>query len=198
VLPTSTRAKKLRKALSKMVKLDVEVMKKLRFDEQGYFDNTNIIFNMNLLKLAAQHALDKFAGKKITVVLTAAVDGIPLATLVANLLNKNVVVAKKEKEVGVRSFLEEVYIPSNSAILTSLYIPKKLPIDKSTLTIRRGDSVLIVDDVIRSGETQRALINLCYKAKAEVAGIFALIVVGTQWKGKIPELIPVEYIYSIK
>jgi adenine phosphoribosyltransferase len=122
--------------------------------------------------------------------MTAAVDGIPMATLVANILNVDLVIAKKEKEVGVENFLEEVYIPKDSAVMMSFYIPKK--------AIKRGDSVLIVDDVIRSGETQRALINLVEKAKAEVAGIFSIIVVGDEWRKKVELDCPFETILELK
>ena len=58
----------------------------------------------------------------------------------------------------------------------SFYIPRGI--------IRRGDSVLIVDDVIKSGETENAMINLVYKARGEVAGIYALIAIGDHWKKK--------------
>ena len=46
-------------------------------------------------------------GKRVTKVLTAAVDGVPLATMVANALGVNVIVAKRNKEVGVKAFLDE-------------------------------------------------------------------------------------------
>jgi len=74
----------------------------------------------------------------------------------------------------------------------ALYIPKG--------AIKRGDSVLIVDDIIRSGETQRALINLVTKSKAEVAGIFALIAVGEEWKKTIdiPPDCPTEIVLQVK
>jgi adenine/guanine phosphoribosyltransferase-like PRPP-binding protein len=110
--------------------------------------------------------------------MTAAVDGIPLATMIAEAFGVNLVLAKNTKEVGIPDFIEENYIPSNSAVRMVLYIPKK--------SLKRGDSVLIVDDIIRSGETQKALMKIVSKARAEVAGIYALIGVGENWRDKIP------------
>ncbi len=174
VLPTAKRAKSIWSMLTKLVSLEDELRGRISFDDLGYFDNTNIICDLNLLQQAAQYTLSKFAGRRITKVVTAAVDGIPLATVVAAALGADLVIAKKSKEVGVHDFIEETYIPSNSAVMMALYIPKGV--------IRKGDSVLIVDDIIRTGETQRALINLISKAKAEVSGIFALVSVGDDWE----------------
>ena len=124
--------------------------------------------------------------------LTAAVDGIPLATMVANALGVNLVIAKKEKEVGVKSFIEETFVLRDSGVTMTLYLPKK--------ALRRRDSVLIVDDMIKTGETQAALINLVYKVKAEVSGVFSLIAVGDEWEKRLnlPKGCPVEIVARIK
>ncbi len=193
VLPNTARAKQLWKILSKIVGLEVEIRNRIRFDEEGYFDNTDIIGDYNILQQAANHALASFAGKRITKVLTAAVDGIPLATMVANALGVNLVVAKRNKEVGVKAFLEETYVLGReSGVTMTLYVPKD--------AIKRRDSVLIVDDMIKSGETQAALVNLVRKAKAEISGVFSLIAVGEAWrkKLKLPGECPVEVITYIK
>lgn len=173
VLPNVTRARKLWKTLKKIVGLEVELHRKIQFNSNGYFDNTDIISDYNILRQAAHHALATFAGKRVTKVLTAAVDGIPLATMVANQLGINLVIAKWNKEVGVPAFLEETYVLRDSGVTMTLYIPKN--------AIRRKDSVLIVDDMIKTGETQNALINLIKKAKAELSGIFTLIAIGETW-----------------
>jgi adenine phosphoribosyltransferase len=40
--------------------------------------------------------------------------------------------------------------------------------------------VLVVDDLIRSGETQELLLDIATQADAEVTGVFALIAVGDE------------------
>jgi adenine phosphoribosyltransferase len=178
VLPNTARAKQLWKVLSKIVGLETELRNRIKFDEDGYFDNTDIIGDFNILQQAANHALANFAGKRVTKVLTAAVDGIPLGTMVANALGVNLIVAKKNKEVGVKAFLEETYIlGKDSGVTVTLYIPKD--------AVKKRDSVLVVDDMIKTGETQVALVNLIRKAKAEISGVFTLIAVGEEWKRKL-------------
>lgn len=178
VLPNTARAKQLWRVLTKLVGLEPELRSRIKFDEDGYFDNTEIVGDFNILQQAANHALANFAGKRVTRVLTAAVDGIPLATMVANSLGVNLVVAKRNKEVGVKAFLEETYVLGrDSGVTMTLYIPKD--------TLKKRDSVLIVDDMIKSGETQLALVNLARKAKAEISGVFSLVAVGDEWKKKL-------------
>jgi purine operon repressor len=174
VLPSSSRARRLWQTLEKIVGLEEELRKRIKFDDHGYFDNTSIISDIALLQQAAQYIFYRFAGRRITKVLTAAVDGIPLATIISEALGVSLIIAK------------------NSAMIMSLYIPRGI--------IRRGDSVLIVDDVVKSGETHRALVNLVTKCRAEAAGIFALVAIGDAWKEKVNSTadFPVEMVLTIK
>jgi len=191
VLPTIDRAQSINQTLQKIMRLEGEIQQRIRFDELGYFDNTRLISDTLLLERAVQHAINAFAGKRITKVLAAAVDGIPLATLVAHRLGVGLIMAKKSREVGVREFIEEIYIPSKTAIMMSLFVPRD--------AIKRGDCVLIVDDVIDSGETQVALARIVQKAKAEVSGIYALVSIGSEWKAKIEQAAraPVEIVLQV-
>lgn len=224
VLPNSERAQEIWQALSRIINLEEEIRRRLRWDDDGFFDNTSIISDTSLLSQAANYAIAKFAGKRITKVLTAAVDGIPLATLVAKALGVNLVIAKPMKEVGVSTFIEETYTLSESGRTVTLFVPRnaikrqkkakeKYRTEREALeaterwkrkgyeaylagrntsrdvyeveVLRIYDSILIVDDVIKTGDVQSALINLVKKAKAEVSGIFALIAIGDAWKKKM-------------
>jgi adenine phosphoribosyltransferase len=65
----------------------------------------------------------------------------------------------------------------------SLYLP--------TTAIQKNEQVLIADDVLRSGETQRALLNLAERSGAKICGIFMVITVGEV------ELVGEENFYSL-
>jgi adenine phosphoribosyltransferase len=92
-------------------------------------------------------------------------------------LGVNLVIAKWNKEVGVPAFLEETYVLKGSGVTMTLYVPKD--------ALKKRDSVLIVDDMIKTGETQAAMVNLVKKAKAEISGIYSLVAVGEEWQKKI-------------
>jgi len=192
VLPNASRARELWKTLTKLVGLKTELHERIHFNDDGYFNNTFIIGDFNILRQAAAHALATFAGKRVTRILTAAVDGIPLATMVADSLGVDLVIAKRNKEVGVPAFLEETYVLRDSGVTMTLYIPRD--------ALKKRDSVLIVDDMIKTGETQAALVNLVKKAKAEVSGVYSLVAVGDDWQTKIslPKGCPVEVVTKIQ
>ncbi|AAL81859.1 adenine phosphoribosyltransferase [Pyrococcus furiosus DSM 3638] len=170
VLPSVERARELFEKLSPYLNLEEEVKKRLRFDSHGFFDSMSVLSDTNLLALISEDVALKYMKVGVEKILTAATDGIPLAVQIANELGVDVVYAKKKKEVGVERFYEVNYIPSASGSITTLYLP--------TWALKKGERVLIVDDVVRSGETQRALVELCRQAGAIPVGMFFLISVG--------------------
>ncbi len=181
VLPSYSRAKGLYDKLMVITDIREELKKKIVFDEDGYFDNTPLVTEITWLKIMSNYALEKFAGRRVTKILTAAVDGIPVSTLVANLLEVDLIIAKGSKEVGINDFVEETYIPKGSAIRQSLYFPKH--------SIRKRDSILIIDDVVRTGETVKALVDMVVNQRADIAGIYVLVTVGDEWKEYLKDCI---------
>ncbi len=181
VLPSRNRAEELFRLFAERLSLEEEVARRIIFDEKGYFDNTALICDTLLLRLIAKKIAKLFSDKEVTAVLTAAVDGVPIAAHVANMLDARVIIAKREREVGVKKFVEENYIPSFSGVVMTLYIPQN--------ALSHRDNVLVVDDVIRTGETQKALVSLIGKTGAKLVGAFFLVSIGDAWAShiKLPE-----------
>ena len=87
--------------------------------------------------------------------------------------------AKKSKETAVEEFIE-----SRQRLASGIELTYYLPAG----ALSTGDSVLIVDDLIRSGETQELLLDIARQAEASVAGVFALIAVGDRGMSQAREL----------
>ena len=170
VLPSAERTKELLELLLPYINIEEEVRKRIKFDEHGFFDNMPVLSDTALMSFIAEEVAGRYMDKNVDKVLTAATDGIALGVHVAKELNVDVVYAKKKKEVGVEKFYEVSYVPSASGSVTTLYLPQ--------WALKKGENVLIVDDVIRSGETQRALLEMCRQAGAKPVGMFFLISVG--------------------
>jgi adenine phosphoribosyltransferase len=81
------------------------------------------------------------------------------------------VYAKKSKETAVEEFIESRQ-RLQSGIELTYYLPAS--------AIGAGETVLVVDDLIRSGETQELLLDIAERADATVGGVFALIAVGDE------------------
>jgi len=193
ILPTALGTQNMLGTLERILRFEVEIGRRIRaVDELGYFDNTRLISDTRLLERAVTHALNAFTGIRITRVLTAAVDGIPLASLLAHRLDVGLAIAKQSREVGVREFIEAVYIPRKTALMLSLYVPRD--------AVKKDDRVLIVDDVIDNGETQIALTRIVEKAKAHVVGIFSLIAIGEEGPRRlqVEAKCPIEVVLNIE
>ncbi|MGC9201232.1 MAG: phosphoribosyltransferase family protein [Thermoproteota archaeon] len=179
VLPKEERADEIVEKLTKKIPIEEILASSIQKTHQGYYNVTSLIWDIELLRLVSKIVASRFEGLVITKVLTASADGVPLATLIANELGLDLVVAKDRKEAGIEEFVEETFIPSDTAIVRTLYIPKN--------SIKRSDSILIVDDVIRTGETQLCLMRLVEKTKAKIAGAFFLLAVGNKWRALLEQ-----------
>ncbi len=132
-----------------------------------YIDLSNVIFNPYVLKLYERRVSKLFGQSDITSVVTVATDGIPLAVVAASALRARLTIAKQYKDAGFEEFYESSYIVDSPPRRTSIYLPKDL--------LGRKDKVLIVDDIMRSGRTIDALLNIIRQAGASIGGFSILV-----------------------
>ncbi len=148
----------------------------------GYIDISGIISDPILLKLAAHYAVVKLAGRRVTKILTPEANGIPFATLIASLLEVPLIVAKKSKESPYEDYIEAIVAEPSLRTTIIYYIPRRL--------VARRDAILIVDDLVQSGRTIRALTNSLARHGAQITGVVALVAVGEQRSGIPQPFIP--------
>lgn len=170
VLPGTERARALL-ADTGGEALAAELDSRIAFDEEGYVDNSALVFDQSFLDLVTPVVAESFAFDRPTVVLTAATDGITLGAAMARYFDARIVYAKKSKETAVEEFIEARSRLENGIELT-YYLPAS--------AIDPNQRVLVVDDLIRSGETQELLLDIASIADATVVGVFTLIAVGTE------------------
>lgn len=168
VLPGESRARRIVADFGRDV-LEAEIADRVGRDGEGYIDNSAIVFDQPLLDLVGPVAAEAFDFERPDVVLTAATDGITLAASLASHYGATCAYAKKSKETAVDSFIE-----ARNRLESGIEITYYLPVS----AIDDGDAVLVVDDLIRSGETQELLLDVVDTADARIAGVFTLIAVG--------------------
>ncbi len=175
VLPKAARAEKIVSYFSKNYLTKLLDLTKSRSSK--FIVTADILSQPFLLNVIAFNVRKSFssilAGKKVDAILTAAVDGIPLATAVANLLNTKAIYAKRTQEIA----FSDHFVSKGTAakpIAAPFYLPKSL--------LKKNDNVLVVDDVIRAGTTFDALMSICSQAKAGIAGIFALFITASAYR----------------
>ncbi len=180
VRPTRERASEILRILIEEGIVRNVIASKLRFVDGNIVDMYSLVYRTDVLWLASIEAYYRFRDQGIDVALTTEVDGIPVGLAVASILDLDLVVAKRRKELGFSEFYEETYFSRDPPSLVTLYVPKE--------DLRKGSRVLIVDDLLRSGRTLRALINIVNQAKADLVGIFSLVSIGDVWREVIKDL----------
>ena len=168
VLPSGARSEKFISIFRERL-LRKMVMDGVKVSQDGSYDVSAVVSNVGLLRQIAKVVYSELSIGPVDRVLTMEVDGIPLASEVAGEFNVSLAVARSEKELGVEEFYEQkaVYSPW---WVKYLYLPRA--------ALKRGDSLLIVDDLVRSGTTVEALARMAERAKAKVAGVFAIASLG--------------------
>ena len=191
VLPSAARSEKFiatfrEKILRKMV------MDAVKVTQDGSYDISEVVNNIGLLRQIAKVVYSEFNVAAVNRVVTMEVDGIPLAAEVAGEFNVNLAVVRSEKELGVEEFVEQkaVYSPSS---VKYLYLPRA--------AIRRGEHLLVVDDLVRSGTTIEALAGIAEKAKARIVGVFAIASLDQSMprlKGRMGLTCPIESLVTLE
>lgn len=132
--------------------------------------------DVQLLDEIAAEFVRRFAGSKITKVLTIETSGVAIACAVARLYGVPVVFAKKSKSVNLDG---EMYV----AEVESFTHKKTNQVIVSKKYLNEEDHVLIVDDFLANGCALQGLISLVDAAGAEVVGCGIVIEKGFQEGG---------------
>ncbi|ESP89271.1 phosphoribosyltransferase family protein [Candidatus Halobonum tyrrellensis] len=178
VLPGAERANEVVGGVGRET-LAAELEARVAFDDEGYVDNSGVVFDQPFLDLVAPVAAESLGFETPDVVLTAATDGITLGAAMASHFDARVAYAKKSKETAVEEFIE-----SRQRLASGIELTYYLPAG----AVDAGERVLVVDDLIRSGETQELLLDIAAQADAEVVGVFALIAAGVEGIDRAREL----------
>lgn len=164
VLPSASRSEKFIATFRERL-LKKMVMDQVRATPDGSYNIVNVISNIGLLRQIAKVVYSQFSLLPVDKVLTMEVDGIPIAVEVAGEFNVNVSVVRAERDIGIEEFYEQKVVYSPSSI-KYFYLPKS--------ALRKGEHVLIVDDMVRTGTTIEALTNIAEKARAKIVGVFVI------------------------
>lgn len=121
-----------------------------------------------LMMEAGRELAARFAGERVTKVLTAEISGIAPALTTALALNVPLLYARKTKPV---TMTDPVYVEAAPSHTKGMSVFLMV----SPEFLGPGDRILIVDDFLASGQTINALVRVVRHAGAELVGIGALI-----------------------
>lgn len=122
-----------------------------------------IMFNdVEITVASAKELLEKCP--EFDYIITAESKGIPLAYEMARQVEKPYIVARKGKKLYM---VEPIVVEVRSITTTGV---QKLVLDKTDAELMRGKKVLIVDDVVSTGESLAAIETLVNEAGGNIVG----------------------------
>jgi adenine/guanine phosphoribosyltransferase-like PRPP-binding protein len=176
-IPSEIQAREILRKVRSEDFIDRFFKEKVVIHDDNFVDTSKILFYPNLLTIIILNIVEKMLSRSdVDKVVTPAVNGIALGAMTAHSLRRPLVIVKKYKESTYIDYYEEAVRELNSMVST-FYLKKDL--------VERGDRILIVDDVIRSGKTVQALIRLMEKASSTVVGVLTLVGVGRAWEDSL-------------
>lgn len=131
-----------------------------------------IMFSDVELTVACATELLKRAPEDFDLLITAESKGIPLAYEMSRQSGKNYLLARKSVKLYMRNPVE-----INVKSITTEKV-QKLYLDEADANLIRGKKILIVDDVISTGDSLSALESLVEQAGGIVAGRMAVLAEG--------------------
>jgi adenine/guanine phosphoribosyltransferase-like PRPP-binding protein len=172
--PSRQQAELIERSLLRKSGMKEKLRSKMVIGPNGYLDLFHLTGDPHALKWISAEVSSLFSGTRCDRILTAASSGITLATAIAIQMKVPVVYATDEKAYGAGEYLEADLISPNPSQVSTLYLPRNL--------IKKGESILIVDDVATSGRTMSGLVSLASKAGCRISGVFVLASRSNGWK----------------
>ncbi len=148
----------------------MDLKKKIRnisgFPKKGiiFRDIGPLLEDKKALKKAIDQLVKKFKGEKIDKVVGIDARGFILAGILADRLKAGMVMVRKKGKLPYKTESQEFDLEYGKGILE---------IHKDS--IKKGEKVLLVDDVLATGGTMLATAKLIEKLKGKIAGIAFLI-----------------------
>jgi len=142
-----------------------------RINDELYIGAFIMFGDVEITKAAAEGLLEK--APEFDVILTAEAKGIPLAYEMARQSGENRYFIARKK---AKAYMQGVFEVEVQSITTAG--SQTLVMDQADADEIRGKRIIIVDDVISTGESLRAMEVLCEKAGAEVVGKMAVLAEG--------------------
>lgn len=181
LVPNVQRAREIVEVLQPCIDVSEKVRSLLEEKITTYPDASSIfVRNPAVPNWISYCAYERYSDLGIGTVLSVEDGGVLISVLIASILKAKLLYASRGRSEHVGKVLEEHCWPYRSSNPELVNPRLKRALSLPDGYIRRGDRVLLVDDIVWSGETIRALGRFVVSSKGEIAAAFCL---GVLFKG---------------
>ncbi|NDL66734.1 pur operon repressor [Anaerotalea alkaliphila] len=129
----------------------------------GYVYMNDIFYTPRILQSMARCIVTRFCNEQVDYVVTIETKGVPLAMVIAELLNKPIAVVRKSARLTEGTTMQMNYVTGSNRNIHTMALPIK--------SIRRGSRVLLVDDFMKAGGTAKGIMDLMKEFDTTVVGV---------------------------
>lgn len=129
----------------------------------GYVYMNDIFYDPEMSFRIGKALAKPFFDKEVDYIVTIETKGIPLAIMVARILNKPMIVVRKSAKLTEGTTIQMNYITGSSKTIKTMSLAKR--------SIEAGSRILFVDDFMKAGGTAKGIVDLMNEFEAEVVGV---------------------------
>lgn len=144
----------------------------------GFLYTSDLMCDSHLMFQLAKIFAEKFQEKEADYVVTIETKGIPVAFLVAHMLNLPLVIARRESRISEGSTVSINYFSGSSDRIQKMSLAKR--------AVEPGKKAIIIDDFMRAGGSIKGIIDVLNEFDVTVVGT-GIVIAGLEPKKKIVE-----------
>ena len=166
-----------------------ELQDKSRVLGGGFLYTSDIMGNGGLMRKAATVFARKFYSKNADYIATIETKGIPVATMLAQMLNLPLVIIRRETKISEGSTVSINYFSGSYDRVQKMSIAKR--------AVEPGTEAIIIDDFMRGGGSIKGITEILSEFDVSVAGVGVIIASVQPEKKKIADYVPLVYMDEV-
>lgn len=148
----------------------------------GFIYTSDLMFDSHLMKSIATVFARKFQNSEATMVATLETKGIPLAVMVAYLMNLPLVVIRREAKISEGSTVSINYFSGSYDRIQKMSISKR--------SVTPGSKAIVIDDFMRGGGSVKGIEEILLEFEIEVVASGIVIVSEEPEKKVVKNYVP--------
>ncbi|MFZ8783104.1 MAG: phosphoribosyltransferase family protein [Desulfurococcaceae archaeon] len=175
ILPSFEQAVKILAKITLSIDLNYLLKELVEQEKSPVVDLLRVLKDPYISKLLAIIVMLELVGKEITRIVATAEAVLPIASLLSIEFNAPIILVKRKSYPGIQYY--STTIMKSPKDIESLYIDRDL--------ISKKDKLLVVADVVYTGRTLEAVLQILEKSRAEIIDVIAILGLGRLWEERL-------------
>jgi len=175
ILPSFEQAVKLLAKVTLSIDLNYLLKELVEQEKSPVIDLLRVLKDPYISKLLAIIVMLELVGREITKIVATAEAVLPIVSLLAIEFNAPIILVKRKSYPGVQYY--STTIMKSPKDIESLYVDRDL--------ISKKDRLLVVADVVYTGRTLEAVLQILEKSRAEIVDVIAILGLGRLWEERL-------------